>query len=342
MALREDVKKLHDSNKKSLLKKKNVIGVGYGYRYTAGKRTDDSTLVVFVSQKETKSKLTNKDTVPAKIASIDVDVRSIGNVIAHKARTSRWRPAPGGTSIGHYLITAGTLGAFVKDAATGKKLILSNNHVMANSNGAYKNDSIIQPGAADGGRSPQDMVAKLERFIRIEMNGGGGDGSDGDDGKCSIAKLSAGFMNMFAKLLGSSHRLKPIIISTTANLVDAAVATPIADSAFSDEIIDIGKIDGVVEAELGMAVRKSGRTTSTTTGTIDALDASLDVGYGTGKVAHFEQQILTSNMSNPGDSGSLLVHGSETKAVGLLFAGSDEVTVHSPIQTVLDLLKITF
>ena len=47
-------------------------------------------------------------------------------------------------------------------------------------------------------------------------------------------------------------------------------------------------------------------------------------------------------MSQPGDSGSLLVDGSENKAVALLFAGSDQVTVHSPIQKVMELLEIEF
>ncbi|RLI82922.1 MAG: hypothetical protein DRP01_09465, partial [Archaeoglobales archaeon] len=45
------------------------------------------------------------------------------------ARTERWRPAPGGVSIGHVEITAGTFGCRVFDWYTGRRLILSNNHV---------------------------------------------------------------------------------------------------------------------------------------------------------------------------------------------------------------------
>jgi hypothetical protein len=44
----------------------------------------------------------------------------------------RMRPAQGGVSIGHYKITAGTLGCLVRDGKGGT-YILSNNHVLANS-----------------------------------------------------------------------------------------------------------------------------------------------------------------------------------------------------------------
>jgi hypothetical protein len=47
-------------------------------------------------------------------------------------------------------------------------------------------------------------------------------------------------------------------------------------------------------------------------------------------------------MSQGGDSGSLLVDGEGDKAVGLLFAGSDEVTIHNPIGFVKDALKFRF
>jgi len=46
-------------------------------------------------------------------------------------------------------------------------------------------------------------------------------------------------------------------------------------------------------------------------------------------------------MSQGGDSGSVLVtRFGETKAVGLLFAGSDQATIYNPIQRVLNGLEI--
>ena len=48
--------------------------------------------------------------------------------------------------------------------------------------------------------------------------------------------------------------------------------------------------------------------------------ATVEVGGYPDGSAIFEEQIITTNMSAGGDSGSLLVNGQ--KAVGLLFAGS--------------------
>lgn len=340
MSLPDEIKRIQIKQQQALLKKKNIIGVGYGYKFTAGKKTDQPCLIVLARRKVPASILSAQDLVPGDIDGIITDVRAVGNIVAHKSRTDRWRPAPGGVSIGHYLITAGTLGAIVRDASTGEPLILSNNHVLANSNDASIGDPILQPGNADGGRDPQDRIATLERFIRLEFDSGDGDGN-GNGGICSIAKSSAGVLNFFAKIVGSKHRLYARKIAQTANLVDAAVAKPVDDGVIDEDIIDIGKIQGTKTAALGMSVRKSGRTTETTTGTIDTLDATVRVGYEGSKVATFEHQILTSAMSQPGDSGSLLVDGTEKKAVGLLFAGSDTVTVHCPIETVLSLLNIT-
>jgi hypothetical protein len=123
------------------------------------------------------------------------------------------------------------------------------------------------------------------------------------------------------------------------NQVDAAVARPVEGIEVSDEILDIGVIGGVTPAKLGMRVRKSGRSTGFTTGTITILDATVDVNYGD-KVARFDSQLISTSMSVPGDSGSLLVADDSLLAVGLLFAGSEQVTIYNPIQVVLDRLNI--
>jgi len=122
--------------------------------------------------------------------------------------------------------------------------------------------------------------------------------------------------------------------------VDAAVARPVNDAEILDEILEIGVVQGTTPAVLGMPVRKSGRTTAFTTGEILVLDATVSVSYGAGRTASFENQIVTTPMSQGGDSGSLLVDGNSLQAVGLLFAGSEQSTIHSPIQAVLDSLEI--
>ncbi|MBC8184739.1 hypothetical protein H8E88_26905 [candidate division KSB1 bacterium] len=338
MATKEEIRNLKLENLKTLKKKLNVNGIGIGHKVVDGKDTGELCLTVMVRKKVPKAELLKKDLIPGKLNNISLDVFDIGEIYAYKARTDRWRPAPGGVSIGHYAITAGTLGVYVKDRTTGEKLILSNNHVMANSNDASVGDTILQPGPADGGKSPQDRIAELERFVRIQYQGGGNGGSSG----CSIAKGLSWIMNCLAAITGSKTRLVPVKIQSEYNEVDAALAKPVESSVIDNKIIDIGTITGTKEAELGMAVRKSGRTTATTTGTIQVLDSNIDVGYGGSKVATFEHQIVAGDMSNPGDSGSLVVDGSDPLAVGLLFAGSDTSTILSPIDRVLDLLEVEF
>jgi hypothetical protein len=161
-------------------------------------------------------------------------------------------------------------------------------------------------------------------------------------GICGLAQTYASIGNSIAELLGSKHRLDTFQSNPQAtNLVDAAVARPINDSDVLDEILEIGVVQGSVEATLGMNVRKSGRTTELTTGQINLLNATIDVSYGSGRTARFENQLVSGPMSQGGDSGSLVVAGDELKAVGLLFAGSSQSTIFSPIQAVLDCLGVT-
>ena len=75
----------------------------------------------------------------------------------------RMRPAEGGVSVGHFAITAGTIATAVYDrepfpGIPRRYYILSNNHVLANSNNANIGDAILQPGPFDGGVLPSDLL----------------------------------------------------------------------------------------------------------------------------------------------------------------------------------------
>ncbi|MGB0513901.1 MAG: hypothetical protein ACPGJE_03570, partial [Wenzhouxiangellaceae bacterium] len=50
-----------------------------------------------------------------------------------------------GSSLGHFRVSAGTLGCFVSDRSSGERGVLSNNHVLANLNRARAGDEIRQP-----------------------------------------------------------------------------------------------------------------------------------------------------------------------------------------------------
>ena len=170
-------------------------------------------------------------------------------------RTKRYRPAPGGVSVGHRDITAGTLSCWVKKA--GQLYLLSNNHVLANVNAGKKGDPILQPGAADGGTAV-DELGKLYKFVPISLTETSG---------CPFANVITSVTNFFARLFGRKTRLKAFIPGEP-NLVDCAIAEPTRQFPYRDEdVLDaileddgaLVKIAGEAEPEIGLAVKKSGR-----------------------------------------------------------------------------------
>lgn len=304
----------------------NVRGVGVGVKWSNGQPTGEPALIVLVTHKVAKEVLSKSDMLPSKIENLKTDVLAIGEPMAGGSAppevgihtlAKRLRPAEGGYSCGHFRITAGTLGTCVYDILPGGSInppahgvgvpprfyILSNNHVLANTNAAALGDPILQPGPFDGGTDPADRIARLSRFIPIRLE-------------------------------------PPIPRPLHNNLVDAAVA----QGEFHDldrEIFWAGYIRGwrrKQNVQVGTVVKKTGRTTNFTTGRITAVNATVDVGYGIG-VGRFVDQIVTTNISAGGDSGSL-VETLDNVAVGLLFAGSSVATIVNQIENVRALLRV--
>jgi hypothetical protein len=205
----------------------------------------------------------------------------------------------------------GTLGALVEDMS-GTKYILSNNHVLARTNAAAIGEDIIQPGLIDESpacfKDATDIVADLSAFIPIQF------------------------------------KAKKII---PTNTVDAAIAQVRVDNVDpTGFIIDIGTVSSdIVAPSLGMAVKKSGRTTGLTRGTISALNVTVDISYGSGKSARFRNQTLVTagGFISAGDSGSLMVEDVDVnpRAVGLLFAGGSTTAIANPINDVLDAFGVS-
>lgn len=318
----EKIMQVAEKKEEVFFAKQNVVGVATGHKIKEGKDTGDPCISVLVSQKLDKALLKNEDMVPKETEGFKTDIVETGDIFAGPAAPEkdetntreeigievlrqRIRPAMGGFSVGHYKITAGTIGTCVYDlnpfpGVPPRYYILSNNHVLANSNNARIGDPILQPGPYDGGGVPRDVIARLSRFVPIRF-------------KTSTA--------------------------TPLNYVDAAVA----EGNFHDlnrEIYWIGYVKQVnSNPKIGDILEKTGRTTNFTTGKITALNATVDVNFGGGLVARFARQIVTSAMSAGGDSGSLVCDIREG-AVGLLFAGSSQVTIINNILYVQSLLGI--
>ncbi len=320
MTFLEDAVMAKSIYKSEILSLPNVVGVGVGYKVSGSRESDEISVVVMVQQKLPPVSLPDVDFIPPEVGGVRTDVVEVGILRPLQTRTERVRPVPGGMSIGHHRITAGTFGCVVRDRQSGARMILSNNHVLADRNSGSPGDPILQPGPADGGTQEHDTIALLERFERINFNE--------EPAACSLAQAYANVGNTLARWLGSQHRVEAIQFRPQAvNLIDAAIARPILDSEVLDEILEVGEVAGVKEAALGMAVVKSGRTTAFTTGVINILDATLTVGYGGDRNAVFEHQFVSTAMSEGGDSGSLLLESGSKMAVGLLFAGSSQATL---------------
>ena len=350
-----------------LLSRANVVGVAVGNKGDKSVEGGEKAVVVLVEQKLPLAALSASDVIPKQLDGIRTDVYEVGYLRAYETPRDRFRPTiPGGVSIGHFKITAGTLGVIVTDRNTGERLILSNNHVLANSNDAAKGDAILQPGPADGGQNPADVVAHLERFIPLAFIGDPEPPSpmpptpDPGENPGGCLLILANIINLVSSLSGSNQRLttastqaitapepvaptpvpSPTISAQVVNnRVDAALAKPVDPSMFVDEIRGIGIVSSTKPASLGQGIRKSGRTTDLTTGTVTLMNATVNVAYGA-KTARFTGQVITTPLSQGGDSGSLIVDGTENTAVGLLFAGSPQATIFTPINEVLDALQI--
>ncbi len=246
------------------------------------------------------------------LSSVPVEQVTVGTVDAYSHR-ARHRPAPGGVSVGHVNITAGTLGSRaigLTSPWSNRHLILSNNHVLANSNAARVNDSIIQPGPADGGRHPADQIAVLARWVPIRFGGA-----------ANFVDCAFGWA-WHQRIRGEQYYLsrgRPAYYRTGTSPLGAS---------------------------LGMTVGKSGRTTGLTMGRVTQIGVSVNVNFGGGRIALFRNQIaIRSVNANPfsagGDSGSLIWHwATGVRPVGLLFAGGGGTTFANPIGAVLGALNI--
>lgn len=294
-----------------------------------GKKTGQLCIVASVETKVAASALRQSELIPSSIDGIPTDVNPVGPIHILQSPTGRFRPAPGGVSIGHYNTTAGTLGCLVK--RQDKIHILSNNHVLANSNQAFTGDIIIQPGPYDGGNGSVDTIAKLSGFVPIRFE------NESINGRFS--RSLTGLYNFFARLSGSSVRLHSTRILQNGNLVDCAIAEPVNENDLKNKILQIGSISGMAEGLLGMNIKKSGRTTGFTEGIIEQIDVTVRVNFGAGKTALFIDQLMAGGMSQGGDSGSVVLNY-DNEIVGLLFAGSTNSTIINRIQNVFSELNL--
>lgn len=243
-----------------------------------------------------------------------------GDDVDHRAAQSG--PIKLGTSGGSVVDQAngyccsGTLGSLLEDAY-GIQYILSNTHVLASDSVPGGNGLIAQPG------NPINQPG----YIDVQCQ--------------NIPEDYVAELTTWIPLPpGDVGSVDAAIAEVTPSRVDSSGA-----------ILGIGTISSTPrDPALDLSVKKSGRTSGVTTGTIKSINATVNVSYsdecaGDEFVTTFTGQIIVSpgKFIKGGDSGSLMVEnvGTNPRPIGLLYAGSKRVAIASPVKDVLDEISIS-
>ena len=277
----------------ALMRNPNIVGTGVGLN-----EDGKPSVRLFLVSEHVRGLPDHLDDVP-------VSTAVTGQFHVRQADpTSRARPAPMGFSVGHPDITAGTLGARVTDGTS--VFILSNNHVLANSNDATIGDSALQPGAFDGGSEPDDVIGTLYDFEEISF-------SEDNVMDAAIALVDA---------------------------ADVSGSTPDGVSyGFPSTTVDSASV-GMDVQKYGRTTGHTHGTVAETNVTVSVCFAGFI--FCTQSATFVSQFTVTpGDFSDGGDSGSLIVTEDGNHPVGLLFAGSDTRTIANPIDAVLKRFGVT-
>jgi len=228
----------------------------------------------------------------------------------------------------------GTLGALVADGEH-NQFILSNNHVLAESDQGKIGDTIDQPGLIDNACRPLSQPGSTVR--------------------------SVGALRYYVPLATSQTNVDAALASVTPGAVNpdgSILHLGSIGSGASGSIGSAPPMAGTGEALnaanlAGLHVAKSGRTTGLTCSTVDSVALTVKVDYYkdcaetqpyytktfTGQIG-----ISGNSFSDSGDSGALIVDANNAQPVGLFYAGGTDghgngLSVANPIGDVLDELS---
>lgn len=289
----------------------NVVGIGIGYKITQGKLTTQRCIRIYVDRKLAKTAMPKDCLLPPHIKGVPTDVVETGRfsplpaVIPRERR--RLRPAKPGCSIGFQFtgaqagfVMAGTFGAVVE--ADGTRYILSNNHVLANTNALPIGSLIFQPGLLDDGNPQHDHLATLTRFVPLTVE-------HPNTLDCAIAEIldpksvRASFLPKVGRLL----QPEPIAATETMRVEKVGRTTGYTMGTVFDVSADVK-----IEYDLDMLTFQ------------DQILVRGNAGP----------------FSDHGDSGSVIVDRTTKRATALLFAGSATHTIANPLEEVLAQLGV--
>jgi hypothetical protein len=318
-------------NIKEIVPSCRVKQFGIRKKSVAGKFQDDVCIAFFVRQKLRLNELKQygAEPIPPEIDGIKTDVvckpLGFGIRIATLQATLpddvRHRPYSGGVATinsNAFPAGTGTLGLVVRKKSgdtSGNLYGITNNHVGARESTtvnpiAQKGDPWIQPGAHGSGQDPTDRIAALYEWKDMIPSGMG--------------------ENYFDFALGE-------------------ITSESKKEAKLNEVMEIGRVEGIAGVTLDDRVIKRGRTTRKRLGKVVGLGlGNIQIAYQENTVCSFDDQIEvvgvpeTKEFSLGGDSGSIVcTESSPHSVIGLLFAGGPDsngidTTIVSPIKRIVD------
>lgn len=311
-----------DQAAKKYMGKPGVNGVGIGAKTVAGRRSGVTSVRIYVTRKRPSQYLPASTELPRSIrvkgSTVPVDVvqagpfhalhllsradetRTSSGAAAEDAYPHRYRPVPFGVSIAHEDVTAGTVSCLVTDNTDGSTVVLSNNHVLADSNRASIGDPIVQPGPADGGIVGADTVAHLKRYVEIKL----GPINYADAAIATPVDVGT-FVNQSPEgvidPISSEHRPVGLLFAgDCSGMILACNASRVAS------LLDVSFPNGFAVPREGMLVEKVGRTTGWTVSSISDIGLVMSVHFP-GGVARFGDLFMMERFGHAGDSGSIIL-----------------------------------
>lgn len=216
----------------------------------------------------------------------EVDVRGVGRIEPVRAAGDlqrRRRPLVPGCSVAHPDVTAGTLGGFV--TVDGAAHVLSNNHVLADSDRGSAGDGILQPGPADGGQDPQDRIGSLAGRVELVTD------------RSNLVDAAV------------AHLDDEVSFETDA-YPGGGLREPLPEAPDGDDVEKVGRTTGHTTGRI-TAFEVDGLRISYPEGEL-VFDDQIEVAGDPGP------------FSRGGDSGSVIWTRDGRNPVGLLFAGSTQ------------------
>lgn len=199
---------------------------------------------------------------------------------------------------------SGTLGSLVTKG--GVNYILSNNHILADTDQATVGEDISQPGLVDVGCqvSQTNIVADFSQAVPL-----------GNNVDAALAAVRSG------------------AVTSTGNIIDVGVpASATATPTVGRGVAKSGRTTGLTCSSIGSVNTD--------------VNVQYQKGCNKGKkfIISYTNQVVvnSSSFSAGGDSGSLIVTSDTAQPVALLYAGSSSSTIGNPIQDVTSALGVTF